>query len=116
MIWRGPRMRYRRIRPSWSRLICWGQRAWLGWSQASARRAATCWAGPASDAFEIARLVDLFVAHQVLITGCQGTESGHNRSTRALGWCLTGEGRAQQSRNHLPCGDALPASQFFCGS
>jgi hypothetical protein len=36
-------MRSQRIRPSWSRLICWGQKAWLGWPQASARRAAICY-------------------------------------------------------------------------
>ena len=59
---------------------CWGQKAWLGWPQASARRAATCWAGPASDALEIAQLIDFFVAHQVLIVGRKGAESSHNRN------------------------------------
>ena len=73
-------MRSQRIRPSWGRLISWGQKAWLGWSQASARRAATCWAGPASEAFEIAQLIDLFVADQALIAGRKGTESSYNRS------------------------------------
>jgi hypothetical protein len=42
-------------------------------------------AGPALDAFEIAQLIDLFVAHQLLIAGRKGTESSHNSSTRALG-------------------------------
>ena len=71
--------------------------------------------GPHSEAFEIAPLIDLFVAHQLLIAGCKGTESGHNRSTKALNWCLTGEGRTQEARNHLIGGDALPARQFFGG-
>lgn len=41
--------------------------------------------GPHSEAFEIAPLIDLFLSHQLLIAGRNGTESGHNRSTRALG-------------------------------
>ena len=41
--------------------------------------------GPHSEAFEIAPLIDLFLAHQLLISGRNGTESGHNHSTRALG-------------------------------
>ena len=71
--------------------------------------------GPHSEAFEIAQLIDLFVAHQLLIAGRKGTESGHNRSARALGWGLAGESRAQQLRNHLTGGDALPARQLFGG-
>jgi hypothetical protein len=40
-----------------------GPEGMAGMAAGLGQRAATCWAGPASDAFKIPQLIDLFIAH-----------------------------------------------------